>query len=475
MPLSVAPRRALDKAQVQRISELITDHEEPRESTVHSDRNDEAPQIDETDLWLVKYDELAQKTRSIPLSHLGCCAEGAALFSDLCMWVDVNQQYVELGLFPQWDDIARELEIDDMKTQWVRVCVRPEQSFTRAILEIYMADGGTLGEVISALRKQKQFRIIQEISELAEVFLDVYNTYHKSNYSPTGNTNNHLYSILNTLFECFNKSGSQDPLNKFQLYSGGFKSYLASVGDGADKDLIVNSVEMNQSAPGSGDTQDSGYTSPHRYGGFLPSLSQTTDKTNTDLGDIKRLVSFQKCEEVEEKVRHRIRILLIFSSDGAGHAEQIVTGLENFSIQEYPTVQVDFFRLNELELWNSLLLNPEACLLKWLDEMDFVMPVLTPQFLQDLHSPSTGASPPAPTSPMINKYIYILLRSQYVSNGCQNQKVRPILPSEYVNQLFQCKPLISEPLFKMWREADLDTMRSRLGAIIKLWAKKHVL
>ena len=48
-----------------------------------------------------------------------------------------------------------------MKTEWVRVCVRPEQSFTRAILEIYMADGGSLGEVITALRKQKQFRIIQ--------------------------------------------------------------------------------------------------------------------------------------------------------------------------------------------------------------------------------------------------------------------------------------------------------------------------
>ena len=29
--------------------------------------------IEENDLWLVKYDELSQKTRSIPLSHLGCC------------------------------------------------------------------------------------------------------------------------------------------------------------------------------------------------------------------------------------------------------------------------------------------------------------------------------------------------------------------------------------------------------------------
>ena len=31
--------------------------------------------------------------------------------------------------------------------------------------------------------------------------------------------------------------------------------------------------------------------------------------------------------------------------------------------------------------------------------------------------------PPAPTSPLINKYIYTLLRSQYVSNGCKNNKV----------------------------------------------------
>ena len=87
------------------------------------------------------------------------------------MLVDINQQYVDLGLFPQWDDIARELNVDSMKTEWVRVCVRPEQSFTRAILEIYMQDGGTLGEVIAALRKQKQYRVIQEISDLAEEFL----------------------------------------------------------------------------------------------------------------------------------------------------------------------------------------------------------------------------------------------------------------------------------------------------------------
>ena len=47
--------------------------------------------------------------------------------------------------------VTRELHIDEMKTEWVRVCVRPEQSFTRAILEIYMADGGTLGNIYKNL------------------------------------------------------------------------------------------------------------------------------------------------------------------------------------------------------------------------------------------------------------------------------------------------------------------------------------
>ena len=36
---------------------------------------------------------------------------------------------------------------------------------------------------------------------------------------------------------------------------------------------------------------------------------------------------------VEEEKNTRIRILLIFSTDGVLHAENIVTGLENFSIQ----------------------------------------------------------------------------------------------------------------------------------------------
>merc|ERR550519_2967519 len=83
-------------------------------------------------------------------------------------------------------------------------------------------------------------------------------------------------------------------------------------------------------------------------------------------------------EVQDDKQFHTIRILLVFARDGAIHADQIVTGMVNFSHEDFPSIRVDFFRLNEVELWNALLVNPEACLMKWIDEMDYVIPILTP-------------------------------------------------------------------------------------------------
>ena len=84
-----------DLLQVQRITELISSQNGVEDSnsvdksngerevdTVANNVPEEAEEeaIDESDLWLVKYDELAQKSKTIPLSHLGCCKEGADLF-----------------------------------------------------------------------------------------------------------------------------------------------------------------------------------------------------------------------------------------------------------------------------------------------------------------------------------------------------------------------------------------------------------
>lgn len=494
MPIVKAPRAHLCD-QIVGLSQLIAADLPKGEPCVDSGQLDDCsdgPEIDQSDLWMVKYDELAQKTKNIPLSHLGCCQEGGELFNDLCMWVDINQKYVELGLFPQWYDIARELNIDQMKTEWVKVCVRPEQSFTRAILEIYMYDGGTLGEVIHALRRQKQYRIIQEISEKAEEFLDVYTVYHKSSFTNNSvQQDSHLYSIMRTLFETFSKAGYEDPLSKYQQYSLGFKHYLRNnnnssssfglLGPGGlapeDADIVLNAVQVPDPTAAKMERHDSGYTSPYAYSGFLPAMPATSTQVPQSIADLRgprkgRLVVHAAANSHQTYLT--VRILLVFATDGVDIAADIVHNMADFVYEENPLIKVDIFRLNEIDIWNAILLNPEACLLKWLDEMDFVMPILTPRFLQELHNNSSGPEgPPAPTSPLINKYIYTLIRSQFVSNGCKNIKVRPILPQEFESQLGRSKPVTCEPLFKMWKYADRESIRSRILAMVKIWARNN--
>ena len=56
----------LDQLIVRRVTSLHFQEEVIKEDA-------QEPQIDRSDLWLVKYDELALKTNNIPLSHLSCC------------------------------------------------------------------------------------------------------------------------------------------------------------------------------------------------------------------------------------------------------------------------------------------------------------------------------------------------------------------------------------------------------------------
>ena len=47
------------------------------------------------------------------------------------------------------------------------------------------------------------------------------------------------------------------------------------------------------------------------------------------------------------------------------------------------------------------------------------------------------------------------------------------MPGQFTEQLARCKPVMTEPLFKMWKETELETTRSRVAAIVKMWAKRN--
>ena len=115
-------------------------------------------------VWFIStlqaYKRMICQTMDLPLEKLILTPEGCDIFDTLCIRIDVNQKYADL--LPQWKDLAHQLQIDDLVTKWVETCVRPREGLTRAVMEIYMKDGGTLGEVLEALLHLELLQILEE-------------------------------------------------------------------------------------------------------------------------------------------------------------------------------------------------------------------------------------------------------------------------------------------------------------------------
>ena len=136
---------------------------------------------------LQEYKRMIRQTMDLPLEKLILTPEGCEIFDNLCIRIDVNQKYADL--LPQWKDLAHQLQIDELVTKWVETCVRPREGLTRAVMEIYMKDGGTLGEVLEALLHLELLQILEETRPALEkyirmkVFLLFCKKYHVSLFS----------------------------------------------------------------------------------------------------------------------------------------------------------------------------------------------------------------------------------------------------------------------------------------------------
>lgn len=162
---------------------------------------------------------MIKQNLDLPIEKLVLTPEGCDIFDELCLRLDVNQKYAQL--LPQWKDVAHHLQIDDLSTKWVEVCVRPREGLTRAMLEIYMRDGGTLGEVLEALLELECLDILEEIKPKIDNYnkkKDAGELVPKTNFS----TNENFFSILKTLITAL---GNQDPCQDLYKFANGLKSF----------------------------------------------------------------------------------------------------------------------------------------------------------------------------------------------------------------------------------------------------------
>ena len=135
-----------------------------------------------------------------------------------------------------------------------------------------------------------------------------------------------------------------------------------------------------------------------------PCLTKDWPQYQSELHLHKKSKLFEDEEDLEKLKKKKItcKVLLLFSEDGVPASDIAIDVSKTVDHEE---CRLEVFRLNEATLWYEILTNPEACCMKWTTEADYIMPILTPKFLQEIHGKidANHESGLLPTSPVLNK------------------------------------------------------------------------
>ena len=350
---------------------------------------------------------------------------------------------------PQWKNLAVRLEVSELRTKWIETCVRPSEGLTRYLLEVYMRDGGTLGEVLQGLLELECLDILEMLKGKVRSFLDHRNV--PDTRVVGGKIDPKFFSILSTLANALGKS---DPCaDLMRRHSLGLKKCSVQAVSSETLDQRETTVLVRGDGSGAENCD--------------PNPGEVWPVYKPELHLKKMSVSFEKSRR-----GNFCRILLLFADDGVRFSVQAHSMIQGF---EHRGVVAEVFQLNESSLWYEMLVSPEACCMKWASEADYVIPILSPNVVREFHGAAGSGEEGSlvPTSPMINRFMYTLLRSRYVDAGCRNEVVRPVMPAQHMSLLGASPAIKNDPLLRLvWVPLREDKVKARLRGMLAETAKK---
>lgn len=150
-------------------------------------------------------------------------------------------------------------------------------------------------------------------------------------------------------------------------------------------------------------------------------------------------------------------VMLSYTADGNEIVEKLIPKLRMPKGDKRLGVLVLHEQLEKVNL------NPEAFIFDCLSQVDYVIPVITRDYVKAINSCTNQFE-----DGMLHvdnkyvKYIYTLLITHYMMNGCRNFKVRGLLPDDCLS-LVHTHRLMEHPLLQVWfRNCDIDTVIAKL-------------
>ncbi|XP_069185981.1 uncharacterized protein [Procambarus clarkii] len=123
------------------------------------------------------------------------------------------------------------------------------------------------------------------------------------------------------------------------------------------------------------------------------------------------------------------RVLMVFAQDARMQALKVADQLRNPTL---PRGRVGVLLLSESTMdtvASQLRIDPGNSIHKWFKQVDFVVPVLSPQFLRQIQNQDWDSN--CMDEKRYNRFVYRLTLDHYVNKGSRNYKCRPLCPSEY--------------------------------------------
>ncbi|XP_036150761.1 uncharacterized protein LOC118648547 [Monomorium pharaonis] len=173
----------------------------------------------------------------------------------------------------------------------------------------------------------------------------------------------------------------------------------------------------------------------------------STVEYKTEMKESESMFIPQDNQQKKHEQTYGCIVMLTFADDGLSTAESIT----NIFRSKQPRIGVLILQEQEKHVYSRAEEFIDDCF----KQVDYVIPILTKEYIERINNPvKTYEQMHNNLNSKYLKYIYSLLRYEYVRNQCCNNRVRCIVPDKDVCTIVRAS---LHPTLQAWfRESDID-------------------
>ncbi|XP_046385719.1 uncharacterized protein LOC124155716 [Ischnura elegans] len=355
-----------------------------------------------------RIDELIRKTRDIHVSFL-FSPEGTRLRKELCLTLSSTKPS---PFYSGWEDFGHHLGLDPRIVNFSGIGILREDPTFYVVRAYADTEHGTIANLIVALRNIGRPDIITKNYDLfIEFSEEIHRKYRSSEESG-------YLSVSEGTVDSSNGSSEEDIQHNIIRYPYNLPA-VPSI-------LSLHSVQQPERC-----TQINIQVQHQKQEDQLIRAAPINIKTRVPAA----------------RPQYGIKVMLTFASDGYEIAKEVAKTMRE-KREGLPRIGVLILQ----EQQAALAQDDQSFIAGAFQQVDYVIPIITREYIQRILNVENDYVSSTCVDDRYVRYIYVLMNTNYINNGCSNKKCTCIIPDEIVHSMLKHPKIVNEPLFKVWHK-----------------------